>query len=281
MIKILTDSLADLPAELVNQFHIHVIPAMIHVGDDSYRTDELDKARFYELLATLPDLPRTEALSVDICREAFARLTVDGSTLLCILISSQISRTFTNAVEAAKDFGARIVIYDSRGFSLWEGFLAMYAAQLVSRGMHDAGVIVRHLDQIRQRSKLFLLPDTLTYLHKGGRVNLAQYMLGSLLDAKPLLTLDNGKIVPAGQVRGQARARAELKQRMREAMHGVDNIWLGVVHTNAPDLGRELADGLKGLIHPAYTLVTDAGPPIAAHAGPDGVGAVACPIPVL
>ena len=160
--------------------------------------------------------------------------------------------------------------------SLWQGFQALRAAQMVAAG-HDAEAILGSLGRMRRQSQFFFVLDNLTYLLRGGRVNLAQYMLGMVFDFKPLLALKDGQIVPVGRTRGRERAMVEMQLRLLESMKGMLNCWMGVVHTDAPDLAERLAGQLQNTLRPNFSLVTATGPTISSHAGPGALGVAICP----
>jgi DegV family protein with EDD domain len=133
------------------------------------------------------------------------------------------------------------------------------------------------LDRMRRQSQFFFVLDNLTYLLRGGRVNLAQYMLGLVFDLKPLLALKEGQIVPVGRVRGRERGLVEMQLRLLESMRGILTVWLGVVHTNVPDAAQRITVSLNNTLRPAYSLLTPTGPTISAHAGPGAIGVVVSP----
>ncbi|HEX3052039.1 MAG TPA: DegV family protein [Aggregatilineaceae bacterium] len=278
MIQIATDTIADLPVELVNQHKIHIIPAWVYLKTGKVRTDAVDTQALYDLLADEPEVPRTEPLSVEEYSDFFTPLIANEDRLIVVSASSGISRVFEIAGQAAQQVAPeRVRVHDSGGISLWQGFQALRAAQMAEAGQ-DEIVILGTLERMRKQSHFYCLLDNLSYLHRGGRVNLAQYMLGLMLDLKPILMLKEGLLVPGGRVRGRERATIDMQMRVLEDIKGLLTVWVGVVHTKVPDLGQRLCSQMQNTLRPAYSLVVDAGPTISAHAGPGAVGVVVCPI---
>jgi DegV family protein with EDD domain len=278
MIKIATDSIADLPDDLVKQRNIAIIPAWVHLKTGKVRTDSVNAQELYDLLAEEPGIPRTDPLSEEEYSEVFTDLVGQDDSLVVVSGSKRISRVFEIAGNAAQKVAPdRIFVHDSAGVSLWEGFQALRAAQMATAGQ-SVETILSTLNQMRDQSQFFFVLDNLTYLHQGGRINMAQYMLGIVFDVKPVLTLKEGLIVPIGRVRGLERASIDMQMRLLEAMKGVHSIWMGVLHIKAPEQAQKLSDQLQDTLRPSYCLITNCGPTVAAHAGPGAVGAVVCSI---
>lgn len=277
MIKIVTDTIADLPAETVEQHQIHILPTWIHLKTGQVRTDALDTEELFDRLTDEPEIPRTDPLSEDEYSEIFTDLVGQDDILILISASRHISQVFNNASRAAQKISpTQIKVHDSGGVSLWQGFQAMHAAQMVAAGQ-DAETILGMLARMTRQSQLFFVLNDLTYLHRGGRVNLAQYMLGMMFDLKPILAIRDGQIVPVGRARGLERAMIEMQIRLLESMRNVLSVWVGVVHTKEPAAAQRLADQIKNTLRPAYSMVTPTGPTISAHAGPGALGVVVCP----
>jgi len=277
MIKIATDTIADLPAELVNQHKIHIIPAWIYLKTGKVRTDSFDPQELYDLLAEEPDIPRTEPLSEEEYISIFTDLAGKDDTLIVVSASQKISKVLEIAGSAAKKIAPeRITVHDSGGVSLWQGFQALRAAQMVAAGQ-NAEVILGTLNRMRQQSHFFFVLDDLAYLQRGGRVNVAQYMLSIVFDVKPLLAMQNGEIIPVGRVRGRERGAIDMQMRILEAIKGVLNVWVGVVHTKVPGAAERLAQQMQATLRPDYLLIADCGSTIAAHAGPGALGVCVVP----
>jgi DegV family protein with EDD domain len=277
VIKIATDTIADLPPAVIGQHQIHIIPAWVYLKTGRVRTDALDTKELYDRLSDEPETPRTEPLSEDEYAEIFTGLVGKDDILILVSASHHISQVFENASRAAQKVSpTQIAVHDSGGISLWQGFQAMRAAQMAAAGQ-DGEAILGTLARMSRQSQFFFVLNDLSYLHRGGRVNLAQYMLGVVFDLKPILAMRDGQIVPVGRVRGRERSMIEMQVRLLESMRNVLSVWVGVVHTGVPDLAQRLASQMQNTLRPAYSLVTEAGPTISIHAGPGALGVVVCP----
>jgi DegV family protein with EDD domain len=281
MLKIIIDSNADLPADVANQHHLHIAPAWVQLKTRRVRTDSMDNRDLRAQVIDMPGIPRTDPLTEDEYAEIFSRLLKDHDRLLFITSSSGITQLFERANRAAQRVApSQITLYDSRGISLWAGFLALRAAQMTAEG-RDLDTILKVLDQMREQSQLFFIVDNLAYLHRGGRVNLAQYMLGFVFDIRPILSVQAGRVVPVARERGRGRVIVRMQTLLLEAIQGISNLWLGVVHVDMPDMAQRLAHQLQDTLRPSYTLVSEAGPTVSAHTGSGTIGVIVSPSQVL
>ncbi|MDH3538546.1 MAG: DegV family protein [Acidimicrobiia bacterium] len=267
MIRIVTDSSADLSPQVATDHRIEVVPLTIRFGDDEFvdRRD-LSAEAFWERLHRADTLPSTAAPSIGAFADAYQRLAEMGAAgVVAVTISQDLSGTFQSATLAAQDAPLPVRVIDSRTASIPLGLTAIAAA--------DASRLGADLDDVeravsRADADLLATLDTLEYLQKGGRIGAAQAFFGGLLNVKPLITFTDGAVAAAGRVRTRRKALAALLDWISE-QEGVTR--LGVVHGNAPDIDefvyqvRERAPDLE-------PLVTLAGPVIGTHAGPGVVG---------
>ncbi len=277
MIKVATDTIADLPADVVDEHHIHIIPAWVHLKTGKVRTDTLDTNELYDRLADEPDMPRTEPLSEAEYSEIFTDLVGKEDVLILVCASSRISQVYAIACRAAQKVSPlQVAIHDSGGVSLWQGFQAVRAAQMAAAGQ-DGEAILGSLGRMRRQSQFLCVLDTLAFLHKGGRVNLAQYMISLVFDIKPILSIKDGELVPVGRARGRERALVEMQFRLLESMRGLLSVWVGVVYTGASDSAHRFASQMENTLRPTYSLLAQAGPTISVHGGPNAIGVAICP----
>lgn len=267
MIRIVTDSSADLSPAVAADHKIEVVPLTIRFGDDEFvdRRD-LSAEAFWERLAQTESLPTTAAPSVGSVGAAYRRMADEGAAgVVAVTISQALSGTFQSATLAAQDAPIPVRVIDSRTASIPLGLTAIAAA--------DASRLGADLDDVeravtRADADLLATLDTLEYLRKGGRIGTAAAFFGGLLNVKPLITFTDGAVAAAGRVRTRRKALAALTDWLSEQ----DDITrLGVVHGNAPEIDdfvyqvRERAPDIE-------PLVALAGPVIGTHAGPGVVG---------
>ncbi|MDQ1457160.1 MAG: fatty acid kinase fatty acid binding subunit [Actinomycetota bacterium] len=269
-VRIVTDSACDLPEAICAELGVEVVPLTIRFGNREFvDRKELSIDAFWRELAASPVLPETAAPSVGAFEETFRRLSDDGaSAIVCINLSARLSATMQSAQVAAKalDGTTPIEIIDSLSASMGIGNLVLHAARRARAGA-SLDEIVREVNDRRQREHVFATLDTLEYLRKGGRIGGAQALLGSMLSIKPIISVLDGVVEPAGRVRTRSKALRFL----------VDQIPVGkvelisVLHANAPDLDEFLAM-LEPAVPDAEVTVGSIGPVIGVHTGPRVMG---------
>ena len=269
-VRIVTDSSADLPADVVERLGIEVVPLSIRFGADEY-TDgvDLSVSQFYDKLATSPDLPETAAPSPGAFEAAYRRQAQAGADgVVCINLSSGLSATIQsaqNAAKAADDLDVRVI--DSRSITSGLGTQVRLAAEAAAGGA-SADDVVALVEGLVSRTHVFGALDTLDNLKKGGRIGGAQALLGSLLSIKPLLDLSSGEVAEAGKARTRRKALEWLRDKVFE-QPALEH--LCIAHGNAPDVEDMLA-----LLAPRYPAdqvgITTIGPVIGTHGGPRVMG---------
>jgi DegV family protein with EDD domain len=270
-IRVVTDSAADIPRELAAKYGIVVVPLSIHFGSKAYISgDELDASEFYTLLSTNSDFPRTSQPSVGRFEKVYQELHDEGAEVISIHLSSKLSGTFSGAGMAAKSVdGAEVHLVDSLSGSMGEGVLALAAAKLANEGK-SAGDIVRYIEVMRARTHVVVMVDSMLHVQRGGRIGRAQSMLGTLLNVKPLISLDNGEVVPRQRVRTVQRALQEMANEARDKLP-LRELW--IMHANAP----KLVDQCRGLLQPLFDREIPAellGPVVGTHVGQGAIGIV-------
>lgn len=272
-VRIVTDSVSDLPAEFQEALDIAVVPAMVIIDGVSYRDRvELSSAEFYRRLVESETLPTTSQPPVGDFETVYQGLARETDEIISIHIPAAFSGTVRAAQAAAKTVeGARVTVVDSGQISMALGWLVVKAARAAREGRSRDEILALVQDTI-PRLRLVAVLDTLEYLRRGGRIGRAAAMMGTMLRVKPLLLVQNGELVPLENVRTLRRAL----QRLLEIVEG----WApleeaAVIHAAAPELAEEVRQRL-GAFHPVKRIpVVEAGPVLGAHAGPGAVG-VAC-----
>lgn len=269
-VRIVTDSACDLPEPICAELGIEVVPLTIRFGSREFvDRKELSVEAFWRELDASSALPETSAPSVGAFEETFRRLSDDGAdAIVCINLSARLSATMQSAQVAAKsvDGATPIEIIDSFSASMGIGNLVLHAARRARAGA-SLEEIVGEVDARRSREHVFAALDTLEYLRKGGRIGGAQAMLGSMLSIKPIISVLDGAVEPAGRVRTRSKALRFLVDQVP-----VGNVELiSVLHANAPDLDEFLAM-LEPKVPDAEVTVGTIGPVIGVHTGPRVMG---------
>jgi len=275
-VKIVVDSTADIPHELAAELDIRVVPLNVHFGDRVFLDlVELSPGEFYKMLETDPEHPRTSQPSPGDFAKVYEELTKDGSSVVSIHISSDLSGTYQSAeLGKAMVSSGEIEVIDSRGASMVFGLLAIDAARAAKRDESFEKIVADVKDRI-SRVKVIFAVDTLEYLVRNGRIGKAQGLLGSLLSIKPLLTLEDGFVAPLEKVRGANKVMPRMVELFGETLDPDRPARACIIHANSP----ERAERLKVMLLEDYDLdeeliVTELGPVIGTHAGPGTLGLV-------
>jgi DegV family protein with EDD domain len=277
MIKIVTDSSACLPADLVQQHDIHVIPLKVLFGDKAYREGiDLSNQEFYHMLAEAETLPTTSQPSAGEFFDLYSELSKDGHEIISIHISSKLSGTISS-VQSAKEMlpEARITIVDSASTAMGLGLMVLTAARAAAEGKTTAEIVAAVEKMIPAMNVIFVV-DTLKYLQKGGRIGGAAALVGTLLKIKPILCLKDGRVEPLDKVRSKRKALARLLEVVEERVGPGTPVQVVVLHAQAPDEARELEQEVRARFNCTECYFTEVGPVLGTHTGPGLVGLVAC-----
>lgn len=266
-IKVVTDSTADLPPALAGEMGITVVPAYLRFGDDIYR-DRVDIAEdeFYRRLPNTPVHPVTGPPTPQDFAGTYRKLSLEADAIISIHISSQLSAT-CNAALRGKELAESecpIEVIDSQMVTMGLGLLVIAAAQDAGSGMSPQQVgegVKQNIPGIR----LLGLFDTLKYLSLGGRIGRAKALLGSMLHVKPVLTMKDGEIEPAGQVRSRAHGIDRLLDFVRNAGNIQD---LAIVHSTTPGEAQALAERISPIFPQERIRLARLGPVLGVHGGP-------------
>ena len=270
MVRIVTDSTADLSPEEQRAAGITVVPLNVHFGDEVFRDRvDLSGAEFFRKLQAASQLPRTSQPSVGVFEEVFRSLTGAGDDVVAVMLSSKVSGTYNAALMAAQAVAPdRIEVIDSQSASMALGFLALESARLAKDGA-DRGKVADAVRGLVPKARILCAIDTLTYLERGGRIGKARALVGSLLNFKPLITLKDGEVVPLGRARGRPQMLDMLVEMLKRDGRVTQ---IAVLHGAA----EAEAEHLRARIAPDYPdvfiTVTEIGPVLATHTGPGVLG---------
>jgi DegV family protein with EDD domain len=269
-VRIVSDSACDLSPALCTELGIEIVPLTIRFGDDELVDRvELTTEAFWERLAHSKVLPETAAPSVGAFESTFRGLQESGADgIVCINLSSRMSATMQSAQIAAKtlDDLCPVEVIDSKSASMGIGMQCIEAVKVARDGgdMHD---VVAAVESVRDRSHMLFTVETLEYLRRGGRIGGAQAMLGSMLSIKPVITVKDGAVEPAGKVRTRSKALRFIVDRVKERPVEM----LCVVHAQASDVD-EFVSMLEPIVPDTEILVGSIGPVVGVHAGPGVMG---------
>jgi DegV family protein with EDD domain len=278
-VAVVTDSTAYLSDELIEGYGIHVVPLYVvlagHSGREGWDIGPGDVARALGVRGQTVSTSRpTPGDFVAAYRRALA---AGADRLVSIHLSSELSGTWDAARLAASQVGEHIVtVVDSRSAAMGAGFAVLAAARSAAAGA-DAATVARAAQKTADATRTFFVVDTLEYLRRGGRIGSAAAVLGSALAVKPVLHVQDGRVVPLEKVRTSARALNRLVQRAVEAA-GQGPVSVAVHHLAAPERAERLAAELRDRLPQLRELhVSELGAAIGAHVGPGAVGIVVAP----
>lgn len=278
-VAVVTDSSAYLSAELTEGYGIHVVPLYVVLAGHSGREggdigpDEVARA-----LAVRGQTVSTSRPAPGDFIAVYRRALDEGADrLVSIHLSSELSGTWDAARLAASQVGEHIVtVVDSRSAAMGAGFAVLAAARSAAAGA-DAAVVARTAQEIAAATRTFFVVDTLEHLRRGGRIGSAAAILGSALAVKPVLHVQDGRVVPLEKVRTSARALGRLVQRAVEAA-GQGPVSVAVHHLAAAEKAERLAAEIRDRLPQLRELhVSELGAAIGAHVGPGAVGIVVAP----
>ena len=270
-VLVVTDSTADLPAQLVDQLGITVVPLQIVFGQESFVDGvDLTSEAFFHRLQESDELPTTSQPSLGQFFQAYETLAEQTDAILSIHLSSGFSATLATAQQAAAGGGeqCRVEVLDSGTVSMAMGFAVLAAARAARDGA-DLDACAEIARSILARQRLAVMLDTLEYLRRGGRIGRAQAFLGGLLRLKPILTIRDGEASPLSRVRTRKKAMAELL-RLSLDQGPIDEA--AVMHSTSPDDARMLADEIAARMPGLPIHIGRIGPVIGVHGGPGLIG---------
>lgn len=275
MVRIFTDSAVDMtPAEL-ERLNITCIGLRVRFGEDEYADGtELSQERFYELLLSSDELPKTSQPSPQILTDLFAEAVQAGDEAIYITISSGISGTYQTAAMVAEDAGAGCYVLDSRNVTGGQRMLVEYAAKLRDQGC-SAQEILDKVGALRDRVTLYACLDTMENLYKGGRISHTAYTLGSMAQIKPLIHISQeGKVTVPAKAMGMRKGMDLLCKHLQTQKPDGD-FPVYVMYTNNRSVAETLAKKLAGQGFPIPDeQIIGVGAAIGTHIGPGACGIV-------
>jgi DegV family protein with EDD domain len=269
-IKIVTDSTCDLPAEVIRELDITVVPMYINIGEKSYQDGvDITRTEFYTRLPDYDKHPTTATPSTGAFKAVFDRLAEAGADeILSIHISESLSATVNVARKAAEEYDRiPVSVRDSHQLSIGTGFQAELAAKMAKEGQ-TMQAINTALDDIMPRTFVTAGLDTLEFLRRSGRMNIFLAGIGSLLQLKPILTMVRG-LPGSEKVRTSKKAFARMIQMLRNNLP-IERFAL--LHTNAAEKAEEFKEQIKDILPKGKIFSMDITPVIGAHIGPGAVG---------
>lgn len=269
-VKVVTDSLADIPPSLVKELDIAIVPCIIRFGTQEFR-DRIDMMpdEFYRRLVASPVHPTTAQAPLAAFVETYRQAARTHKEILSIHVSGDLSGTLNAAHAAARQtMGAKVEVIDSWQASMALGWVAVLAARAAKEGQSIRRIRTLVEDLI-PRTHIIAMLDTLEFAQRGGRLGKGAALLGDTLNVKPLLSVVKGQVYPIEKVRTTQRA---LERLVEIAMSSGPIQNLCVLHAAAPEYASRLTRLFAGTFPEEQIIISEAGPALGAHTGPGGAG---------
>ncbi len=272
-VRIVTDSTAELPADIAESLNIAVIPLNIHVGRETYRDGlDIDSEKLARRLQHTDTLPFASAPPLELFEDTYRNLGTGGDGILSIHLSGRLSRTVELARRAANSLigQRRIMVVDSLSTSLALRTLAVAAGELSRKGA-DLDEVVRLVRAMIPHVYLVFFVESLKYLERGERIGKAEALLGTMLSIKPLLIVEDGEILPLEKVRTRSGGIDKLYEFVTEFPH-LEKI--AILRGASAATPSELVERLQAAYPKRDLDLVTYGPVLATHLGPEAIGVV-------
>jgi len=274
-IAVVTDSTTYMPAELAKKHNISIAPQVLIWEDKTYRDGvDIQSGDFFTRLKAAKVMPTTSQVAVVSFQEIFTDLVNKDFDVLAVLVSSKLSGTVQSAHQA-KDLigsaGEKINIIDSFSTSMAMTFQVLAVARAIEAGASLKEAIAT-AEKARDHSGICLVPETLEFLHRGGRIGGAQRFVGTLLNMKPVLELRDGRVEPVDRVRTKNKAHDRMLELVAEKTQGKSNVRIATLHANAEEDAKTLLNKAVQQLNPIEHISAFVSPTVGAHTGPGTVG---------
>lgn len=267
-IKIIADSGCDLDEEYLKQLEVHLIPLSVSFGNQTYYDRVTIKPNeFYKKLRKIEELPKTSQINpADFVKE-YNKYLDEGYYIINLCFSSGLSGTYQSAC-IAKDMinTENISIIDSKGASVGYGLIVREAALMVKSGKTKADIIKR-ASFMRDRMEYIFAVGSLEMLKRGGRISTAQAVMGKLLNVKPILQFNDGKIIPYDKVRGNKAIINRMIETMNERGHDIGNQVIGLNYAGDTELCMQLKEAIENEFGVKEFVISEIGAAIGTHVG--------------
>lgn len=274
-IAIVTDSTAYIPADLVKKYDITVAPQVLIWDDKTYRDGvDIRAEEFFARLKTAKTMATTSQVSVADMQTIFQGLVEQDFEVVGIFISSKLSGTIQSATQAKELMGMageKVAIVDSNSTAMAMGFQVLSVARAVQEGANLKDCIAL-AEKAREHTGVFFAVDTLEFLHRGGRIGGAQRFLGTLLNMKPILAVQDGRVEGLERIRTKTKAHERLLELVVENTKGKSPIRLATLHANAAEDAKSLLVKAEKELNPIESIFSEVSPVVANHAGPGTIG---------
>jgi DegV family protein with EDD domain len=269
MTKIIADTTCGLPLEELAALDVDVIPQIIIFDEVPYKDDhEIDTPTFLEKLSQAKELPKTAAPPPALYEPLFKAYAANGESIVIPTPSAELSGTYRSAEVAAEMTPeADVHIVDTRTIAGGLGTIVKKAKSWADQGLSPTAIIDR-IKSLSRQEVVYFLVDTLEFLHKGGRIGNASFLIGSVLQMKPILGLDDGKVTAVEKQRTSTKALKRLKEMVLQDCPHNEDCCVTVSHCGGQERAEQLARDLEAELGLESIPVYEVPPAIVVHGGP-------------
>ncbi|SHE60483.1 EDD domain protein, DegV family [Seinonella peptonophila] len=281
IVRILTDSTADIPQEIVNELGIWVVPLKVQIDGNRYLDGvDINTQEFYQKIEQIDHIATTSQPSPNDFMQSFEAMIEQGTKeILSIHVSSVLSGTYQSATLAAqmvqeKYKDIKIKTLDSQSVTFAMGQMVINAARAAKEGK-STDECVQIANQTKKNLRVYAYVDTLEYLQKGGRIGKASKLIGSLLNIKPIISLnEEGTVIPIDRVRGRKKAARRIFSLLSDEFPPKSRVQIGILSGIRREEGEEWLRILKEQYQVEDHVITNFGPTVSSHLGPYATGVV-------
>ncbi|PKR78321.1 DegV family protein [Halalkalibacillus sediminis] len=271
-VQIIVDSGTDLPKAYYNELSIEMVPLTVYLDEKDYLDQvDIESKTVYDAMRD-GAAPKTAQPSPESFHEVFKKYADKGKTIIYFGLSSELSGTYQSATIAREQIledypDADIYTIDTKAASMGYGLIAYHAAKLAHEGASVQDILDLANHYVSHMEHIFTVDD-LEYLQRGGRVSRTQAFVGSLLKIKPLLHVEEGKLVPLEKIRGAKKVLRRMVDLAKERGEDFNQQTLAITHGDDEENAQKLAELLRDELQPKDIIIYPIGSAIGAHAGP-------------
>lgn len=274
-VALVTDSTSYIPKSVREKYPITVVPQVVIWEGQTYEDDvTITPEQFYTRLRTAKVMPSTSQVSVVNMHKAFSSLLDQGYDVLGVFISEKLSGTYQSAVQGRDQLTSgkeKVVLVDSNTTAMALGFITLQTARAAMEGASIADCKAL-AENGRQYVGVYLTVETLEFLHRGGRIGGAQRFLGTALNLKPILAIEDGRVQPVERVRTRGKALDRVVELVVEKCAGKSPVRMATLHADSEADARVMLDKITPQVNPVESVFAAVSPAVGVHAGPGTVG---------
>ena len=276
-IQIICDTMNDVPKEIVEKYNIEILPATIVFNGIEYKAGvDIQGDEFYKMLRSSNSMPTTSQVTYATFKDTFEKYLGEGKKILYLSGSSAASGTYQSAMIAKNDIESDdIHIFDTYSLCIGGGMLITEAA-IMAQESNDIGYIINKLNEYKEKVEVYFSVDSLDYLYKGGRISGTKATIGTILNIKPILKIEDGVVKQKTQVRGSKKIIPTLIEQLKLQV-GDDfsdkEVYVG--YGDDIEECNKFVEKVKNELSPKSVKIFQIGACVACHSGPDVFG-LAC-----